>query len=77
MAINKQKKKLIQISIPHEDAEHLDTLVDSFNKEGIRCTKSEVLLVALRLYIKSLVICAQTSKIEKKEEEPHKENKDA
>ena len=75
MAINKKKKKLIQISIPHEDAEQLETLVQAFNDEGVKVTKSDILVASLRMYIKSLVICDQLSK--SKEEEPHKEKKDA
>lgn len=76
MAINKKKNKMIQITLPIEDANQLQTIVEAFNEEGIKTTKSEILLVALRQYVKSLVTYSELSK-QVKEEEPHKENKDA
>ena len=76
MAINKKKNKLIQITIPHEDASHLETIVEAFRQEGVKVTKSEILLASLRMYIKSLVQYSELSK-KVKEEEPHKEKKDA
>lgn len=76
MAINKKKNKLIQITFPIEDAEHLETISQAFNKEGVKVTKSEILLASLRMYIRSLVSYSELSK-KVKEEEPQKEKKDA
>ena len=77
MAINKEKNRLIQITIPKEDAEHLETLVSAFRKEGIRVSKSEVLVHALREYVKALVISAQIQKAKEKVEEPQGEKENA
>lgn len=75
MAINKAKKKLIQISFPHKEAEQLDVIVNAFNESGVSVTKSDILLVAFRGYVDTLLIADKLSK--KKVEEPQKENKDA
>lgn len=55
MAINKDRNVNLQITMPKEDAEHLEALHESFNKEGIKCTKSEILTHALRQYVKMIV----------------------
>ena len=76
MAINKKKKKLIQISFPHKEAKQLDVVVKAFNEEGLEVTKSDILLIAFRGYVGTLVLADKLSKVSK-EEEPQKENKDA
>ena len=74
MAINKDKNKLLQITFPKEDAEQLQCVVDSFNKEGIKCTKSDILLTAFRGYVKLIVANGLSNK---ELEELEKEKKDA
>lgn len=70
MAINKEKNVLIQVTFPKEDAEHLETLKKAFNEDGIKVSKSDILVHALREYIKTLVWSAQVKKAEDKVEEP-------
>ena len=74
--INKKTKVLIQITFPKEDAKNLQTLCDSFNKEGIEVTKSQLLLTAFRDYLK-VVLAVGLQKEEQKVEEPQEENKNA
>lgn len=74
MAINKEKNRGIQITFPKEDFEHLETIVSSFNEEGVKCTKSDILLTAFRGYVKLLVANGLSNK---KLEELEKEKKDA
>ena len=75
--INKEKNVMIQITLPKDDAKQLDTLVQSFNKEGILTTRSKVLQKALREYIKMLVACAALNTKADKVEEPQGDKKDA
>lgn len=55
MAINKKKNKLIQITFPHQEYERLEAVVDAFNKEGVKCSKSDILLASFQGYVKMLV----------------------
>lgn len=71
MAINKNKNDLIQVTFPKEDAQHLQTLKDAYEKEGIKVTKSQILLHAFREYIKLLIMAGTT-----KEDKEAKEEKD-
>lgn len=73
MAINKDKNKLLQITFPKEDAEQLQCMVDSFNDEGVKCTKSNILLTAFRGYVK-LIVANGLSNKELEELEKEKEN---
>lgn len=75
MAINKERNVLIQVTFPKDDAGQLETLRLAFAENGIKVSKSEILLQALRQYIKILVMCGTTK--EHKEEEPQGEKKDA
>ena len=78
MAINKKKNVMIQVTFPKADAEQLETLKNAFNNEGIKVSKSDILLGAFREYIKMLVYCgAQGKKAEDKVEEPQGEKQDA
>lgn len=78
MAINKKKNVMIQVTFPKQDAEQLETLKNAFNKEGIKVSKSDILVKALREYIKMLVYCgARGKKAEDKVEEPQGEKQDA
>ena len=74
--INKKKNVMIQVTFPKEDAEHLETLKNAYNKDGIKVSKSDILVHALREYIKMLVLSANVKKAEDKVEEPQggKEN---
>ena len=77
MAINKDKNKLLQITFPKEDAEQLQCVVDSFNAEGVKCTKSDILLTAFRGYVKLIVANGLSNKELEELEELEKEKKDA
>ena len=76
MAINKDKNVMIQITIPKEDAEQLETLKSAFEKNGIKVSKSEILLRALRNYI-SLIVITGAEAIPEPKQEAKEENKDA
>lgn len=75
--INKKKNVMIQVTFPKEDAEQLETLKNAFNKEGIKVSKSDILVHALREYIKMLVLSAGLKKAEDKVEEPQGEKENA
>ena len=77
MAINKEKNVMIQVTFPKEDAEQLETLKKAFNNEGNKVSKSEILVKALREYIKMLVWCSKVKEAEDKVEEPQGEKQDA
>ena len=61
---------MIQVTFPKEDADHLETLKKAFNEDGIKVSKSDILVHALREYIKALVWSAKVEKAEDKVEEP-------
>ena len=78
MAINKERNVSVQVTFPKEDAEQLSRLQKAFQKEGIKVTKSDILVGALRNYIKLLVVCGSDKEQEDKEvENPQGGNKDA
>ena len=54
MAINKTKNKTIQITFPKEDAENLETFQKALENNGIRKTKSDILLEAFNFMLKFL-----------------------
>lgn len=56
MAINKEKNVTIAVTFPKKDAEQLEVLKNAFNKNGIKVSKSDILLRALRDYIRILVM---------------------
>ena len=68
---------MIQVTFPKEDAEQLETLKNAYNKEGIKVSKSDILVHALREYIKLLVLSANVKKAEDKVEEPQGEKENA
>ena len=76
MAINKKKNVMIQVTFPKEDAEQLETLKNAFNHEGIKVSKSDILVKSFREYIKMLVYCGTREKAEDKVEEPQGEKQD-
>lgn len=77
MAINKKKNVMIQVTFPKEDAKNLDNLVKAYNKEGIPCTRSKVLLVSFRQYLGAIVLASEIEKHEDKVEEPQGEKENA
>ena len=77
MAINKEKNVNIQITFPKEDADQLDTLIVAYAKNKIRTTRSEVLLVSFREYLRRLVLIGNAKKQSKEAEEPQGDKKDA
>lgn len=64
--INKEKNKLIQITIPVEDAENLENLRLAYEHNGIKCTKSQILLLAFREYLKVLIVMGSDNNKEDK-----------
>lgn len=64
--INKEKNVMIQVTFPKEDAEHLNTLQSAFAKDGVKVTKSEILVHSLREYIKALVYASKLNKAKTK-----------
>lgn len=68
MAINKEKNVALQITIPKEDAEQLEVLKKAFNENGIKVSKSDIMLRALRDYIRILVMTQARPAKETKEE---------
>lgn len=64
--INKKKNVMIQVTFPKQDAEQLETLNKAFNGEGIKTTKSQILVHALREYIKALVYASKVNEKQKK-----------
>lgn len=77
MAINKEKNVAIQVTFPKEDAENLNNLVTAFNEEGIKTSKSEVLLQSFREYLRAIILSSKINKAQEKVEEPQGEKKDA
>ena len=80
MAINKNKNINLQVTFPKEDAQQLDTLIVAYSKNKIKTTRSEILLVAFRDYLRKLVMIGQSmekKKANKKVEEPQGDKKDA
>lgn len=78
MAINKEKNVTVQVTFPKEDAEQLEALKQAFQNNGIKVSKSDILVRALRDYIRILVMAgAQPKEQEDKVEEPQKEKTDA
>lgn len=74
MAINKEKNCSLQITISKEEKEQLETIVKAYNKEGVKVSKSDIMRVALKGYVKILVAHGEALE---QAEEPHKGEKDA
>lgn len=55
--------------------EQIDTIVQGFRKEGVKCTRSDVITASVNLYINCIVANGIASKVEA--EEPQGEKKDA
>ena len=71
MPYNKTLKKQVCITMFKSDIENLETLVHTLNKEGISCTKSDVLTQAFRDYLK--LILSTGKKIQDEKEQKEKE----
>ena len=72
MAINKEKNVMLQITMPKEAHKNLVNLQNAFLKNGIKVSKSEILVKALQEYIRILVLCGR-DKEQKKEKEDKKD----
>ena len=72
MAINKDRNVCIQITFPKKDAEQLEVLKNAFNDEGIKVSKSDILIKAFREYLKMIVAVGSTEQTNEAKEE--KEN---
>ena len=77
MAINKKKNCLLQVTLPKKDMKQLNTIVETMRAEGIKVSKSEIVLVALRGYIKHIVAYGLSLEEAQEAEEPLGEKKDA
>ena len=79
MAINKEKNVNLQITFPKQDAQQLDQLVKAYANNNIKTSRSEILVVAFRDYLRKLVMIGQSleKKANQKEEEPQGDKKDA
>lgn len=76
MAINKDKNVAVQVTFPKEDADDLETIKTAFNEKGVKVSKSDILLQALREYIKRLIMIDKLNEAKKKaESEQAKEDK--
>lgn len=71
MAINKEKNVSLQITFPKEEAEQLEVLRKAFDNNGIKVSKSDILRIAFRDYLRILVATGtqQTSQPEEFKEE--------
>ena len=74
--INKEKNVILQITFPKELAEQLETTRLAFAENGIKVSKSEILVQAFRTYLKLLVM-ANESKKHTEVAEPQGDKKDA
>lgn len=54
--INKEKNVLIQVTFPKEDANNLEVLKNALDKNGIKVSKSDILLRAFRDYLNILLL---------------------
>ena len=74
MAIKKENVRL-EITFPKEEAEQLETIVESFKKEGVKnISKSKVMLVAFRGYLEHLVTVGKSIQEAKKEKRGNKKD---
>lgn len=60
--INKIKNVTLQVTFPKEDAEHLSVLRNALNENGIKVSKSDILLRAFRDYLNILLLNADNKK---------------
>ena len=74
MAINKKKNVLLQVTFPKNVEEQLEHLKDAFNKEGIKVSKSDILVRAFKDYLTILV--ATNAPQNKQAKEKAKEDKE-
>lgn len=80
MAINKEKNVNLQITFPKQDAKQLDALVKAYGNNKIKTSRSKILVVAFRDYLRKLVMIGESlekKKANQKEEEPQGDKKDA
>ena len=61
MSINKEKNVMIQITFPKEEAIDLERLQKSLAEKGTKVSKSTILLVAFRNFIRMLLMVKKDS----------------
>ncbi|MBO7733483.1 MAG: hypothetical protein J6S67_13040 [Methanobrevibacter sp.] len=71
MAINKEKNVTLQVTFPKKLAEDLEKLKTAFNNEGIRVSKSDILVRAFKDYLTIVLVSGSSPETqeETKEEE--------
>lgn len=74
MPINKEKNVSLQITFPKEDAQQLGVLQYAFEKNGIKVSKSDILLRAFRDYVRILVLSNSKPQRTKKENKESKKD---
>lgn len=80
MAINKEKNVNLQVTFPKQDAKQLDNLVQAYENNGIKASRSGILVVAFRDYLRKVVMIGNQVEQEKHKnevEEPQGDKKDA
>ena len=79
VAINKDKNVNIQITFPKEDAQQLDELVKAYANNNIKTSRSAILLVGFRDYLRRIVLIGQSldKKADKKRKNLKETKKDA
>ena len=61
MSINKEKNVMIQITFPKEEADDLERLQKSLAEHGTKVSKSTILLVAFRNFMRMLLMVEKDS----------------
>lgn len=77
MAINKEKNVAVQVTFPKGLAEKLNTVHKSFNENGIKVSKSDILIKAFENYLTMLIMAGSKPKEQDKVEEPQGEKVNA
>lgn len=75
--INKEKNVILQITFPKELAEQLETTRLAFAENGIKVSKSEILIHSFQAYLKLLVMAGEQNQKHEEVAEPQGDKKDA
>ena len=75
--INKDNNIALQITFPKDDAKQLETTRLAFAENGIKVSKSEILVQAFRTYLKLMVMANESNKKHTEVVEPQGDKKDA
>ena len=74
--INKEKNVILQITFPKDLAEQLETTRLAFAENGIKVSKSEILIHSFQAYLKLLVMAGEQNQ-KHEVAEPQGDKKDA